>query len=84
MSDYNIRLRKNIQKIKKKISKLDLATANSDDYEKLADYYDEIKIISNKAIVKLDELIDCNSDSSDELDSLSDLSINDSESLSND
>ena len=58
LSDYNIRLRKNIQKIKKKISKLDLATSNSDDYEKLADYYDEIKIISNKAIVKLDELID--------------------------
>ena len=75
LKEYQLKIRINIQKINKKISKLNLTDANGDDFEKIADYFDEIKSVSNRAIVKLDELIDDNSNSSDSLDTLDTLSI---------
>ena len=58
LKDYHTKIRKNLQKLLKNLNEIDMARANSDDFEKMAEYFDEIKCYSNRAIVKLDSLID--------------------------
>ena len=74
LDEYNKQIRISLKKIKKKTSNLDVTKLNPDDMEKIAEYYDEIKVFSIKSIKKCDNLIDECKDSSDELSSLTSIS----------
>ena len=76
-------MKTSIKKIQNKLNEMDLSKPNEDDFEKLADYFDDIKCISNRSMVKMDHLVDKNSDSSEDLSSLSNMSISDNDNNNN-
>ena len=77
------KMKTSIKKIQNKLNEMDLSKPNEDDFEKLADYFDDIKCISNRSMVKMDHLVDKNSDSSEDLSSLSNMSISDNDNNNN-
>ena len=69
------KMRKSIKKINVKLAGIDLSHPNEDEFDKIASYFDDIKCLANRSMIKMDHLIDNDDDSSD-LSSLSDISIN--------
>lgn len=72
-----IKIRTSIKKINYKLDNIDIAKPNSDDFEKIANYFDDIKCMANRSMVKMDHIVDMDDDSSDQS-SLSNMSLIDS------